>query len=123
MLKVVLPAFALMFTSGTVRAEAIALDCEAKIIAKYLLGPRDFRFHVDVDDSGITYIPEQGKGYRAYYSNAEGRYFRKTPSEIVWGIRESEWVINRNTGKYSAGANGSLSEEGTCEKTKVERKF
>jgi hypothetical protein len=124
MLKVVLPAFALMFTSVDVRAEEIALDCEAKILAKLVLGERVFKFHVDVDDSGITYIPEEGKGDRAYYSNANGRYFRKTRSEIVWGLREHEWVINRNTGQYSAGDNGSPpGEVGTCDKAKVEQKF
>jgi hypothetical protein len=120
MLKVVLAALALMLTSVVVRAEEIVLDCQARLVN----GKRTFTFRLDIDDNGVTYI--QDDGVRSYDSNANGHYFRKNQSEIVFGSELSDAVINRRTGRYSSTLRGSLHEVGTCEKAKADatdRKF
>lgn len=120
MLKVVLPALALIFTSTVVSAEEIVLDCQARLVN----GKRTFTFRLDIDDNGVSYF--QDDGLRYYNSNANGHYFRKNQSEIVFGSELSDAVINRRTGRYSSTVRGSLNEVGTCEKAKAdatERKF
>jgi hypothetical protein len=110
MTKVVLPIVMLLLTVNTVKAEELALDCQAKVLASNL----PLFFHLDIDDNGLAYTI---LGETKYYTNEDDKFFRKNNYEITWGtqgVLTLTAVINRSTGEYVSSVQGNVGERGVC---------
>lgn len=100
--------------AATVPLPALAVEISADCVSTILSSSKQYKFHIDTDDNGLTFI--NGDDTSLYVTNKKENnitteYFRVTPTQIAWGqtfiipqqrmIIKSDSTINRTTEQYS----------------------